>query len=98
MFISVMLNCWGLLNGYDDLDLKITPYTYANGQSFKGIIHVHNNFDDNNAFDDSCEMSPGEHTGVTYSSSYEGVCVGKAVSIPEKVRLYLDYEGVKMFL
>ena len=55
--ISVQLNCASVNEGH--FNIKITPYRYDNDDDFKGIIHVHNNFEDANAFSDACEMTPG---------------------------------------
>ena len=96
MYISVNIDCANVANGDPFMSVNINPYNYADGQLFKGTIHVRNNFDDSNAFDDSCLVEPGLRT-VTHSSSSTGGgdCSNEAVSILKKSWVVFKLRSVK---
>ena len=96
MFIPVKLNCNAVTSGDLVLNIGITPYAYAPYQPFKGVIHVHHDFDQNGAFEDSCEMIPGTSSyTVSHSSSSTSVdCDDQAVSKLGEMTIYLEYKFV----
>ena len=90
LFISVQLDCANVENG--KLEVTVKTYNYVNGDTFKGIKYIHNDFDATDAFNDACQVdSDTELISVTESTSApEITCLGKAVSYQRKVTILKD--------
>ena len=86
MSISVQLDCANVGDG--KLEVAITLYDYSNGDPFKGIKYINNDFDATDAFDDACQVNSGTNQiGVSSNLAASITCQEKAVSYWGKVTL-----------